>query len=104
MRLEGASLQECANRFGVSREYIRQITPPATAYARKRSSYETCVYPNLAQWLYENRYSYNAFAKLCATSYAIVFRALTGECDFRKALIDKILDATGMTYEEAFKK
>lgn len=103
MRLNGSSLKECADKFGVTREYIRQITPPVETCARRRSSYETCIYPNLKKWLYENRYSYSSFAKLLAVSAMSVYNALKGKVDPHKKLIDKILDATEMSYEEAFK-
>ena len=103
MRLNGASLKECADKFGVTSEYIRQITPPVETHARRRSSYDTCIYPNLSKWLYENRYSYNRFAKLLSVTPASVFNALTGKVEPSKKLLDKILDATEMSYEEAFK-
>lgn len=104
MRLDGATLQEVADALGVSREYIRQITPPVETHGRRRSSYDGCIFPNIANWLYDNRYSYNRFAKLVASNSMSVYRALVGQTDMPKKLIDKILDATGMTYEEAFAK
>lgn len=104
MRLEGASLQECADVFGVTREYVRQLTPPVETHAKRRSNYDSCIYPAIAEWLYENRYSYHAFAKLCATSIQPMYRALTGVTPLSKKLIDAILDSTGLTYEDAFKK
>lgn len=103
MRLNGASLEECAKKFGVSREYIRQITPPVETHARRRSNYETCIYPKIKEWLYQNRYSYSAFSKLLDYSTMSVYNALTGKVVPSKTLIDKILDATEMSYEEAFK-
>lgn len=102
MRLEGCSLQECAERFGVTREYIRQITPPIGNYARTRSKYDKCLYPRIADWLYENRFSYTRFCKMINVS-AVSGRAyLTGETRPTKDFIDAVLLATGMKYEEAF--
>lgn len=102
MRLDGCTLQEVANKFGVTREYIRQITPPVGNYGKKRSSYDSCVYPNIANWLYDNRYSYTRFAKYITISYRTLYSALTGSTMPSKSMIDSILAATGMTYEEAF--
>lgn len=104
MRLGGSSLQEVADKFGVSREYIRQITPPTGTLAQTRSSYEKCIYPNISSWLYENRYSYNRFSKLICCTCTSIYNALIGKTDPSKCLIDKILDATGMTYEVAFEQ
>lgn len=103
MRLEGATLRECAEKFGVSREYIRQITPPVETHPRRRSNYDGCIYPNIKEWLYQNRYSYCSFSKLLACTPMSVYNALMGKVSPNKKLIDKILDATGMSYEEAFK-
>lgn len=104
MRLEGATLQECADRFGVTRECIRKITPPVETHKRGRPAYKSCIYPNLRALLSENRYGYSDFAKLCVASEQAIFNALTGKVNPRKSTIDKILDATGMTYEEAFRR
>ncbi len=105
MRLEGASLQECADRFGVTRECIRQITPPVQARARSRGKcFEDCAFPNLAKWLCENRYSYNSFAKLACISPVSMKKALNGATSVTKRVIDRILEVTGMSYEVAFAK
>lgn len=103
MRLEGATLRECAEKFGVSREYIRQITPPVETHPRRRRAYDSCIYPNIKEWMYQNRYSYYAFSKILDCSPASVYNVLMGKSSPNKKLIDKILDATGMSYEEAFK-
>lgn len=103
MRLEGATLKECAEKFGVSREYIRQITPPVEIHPRRRSIYDSCIYPNIKEWMYQNEYSYYAFSKLLGCTPASVYNVLMGKSSPNKKLIDKILDATGMSYEEAFK-
>lgn len=104
MRLDGCSLQECADKFGVTREYIRQITPPIGNYAKKRSKYDKCLYPRIADWLYENRYSYTRFCKLLDVSPTCGRGYLTGEARPTKGFIDAVLLATGMSYEEAFSK
>lgn len=104
MRLDGASLREIAAKFGVSHEYIRKITPPIWINYRSRSTCEKCIYPNISSWLYENRYSYNRFSKLICYTCTSVYKALIGKIDPSKCLIDKILDATGMTYEVAFEQ
>lgn len=104
MRLEGASLQEIADAYGVTREYVRQLVPPVANQARRRSDYSSCIYPVIAKWLFENRVSYFAFSLLCGTAQMRMYNALTGRVSPTKDTIDRILDATGLTYEEAFRK
>lgn len=103
MRLYGATLKEVAEKFGVSREYIRKITPPVVLRGRRASTFESCVYPNLVNWLHENRYSCASFSNLCRLNFATISRALKGE-NASKKTIDAILNVTGMTYEVAFAK
>lgn len=101
MRLNGSSLQEIADKFGVSRQCIFQIVPTGTSY-RLSNNYESCIYPNIRRFLIENRYSYHRFADLCAVSLTCMHNALIGRVSPHKSTIDKILEVTGMTYEEAF--
>ena len=84
MRLEGATLQSIADHFEVSLEWIRQIVPPIEGKTWSLEGMRNrCVYPGIAQWLYENRW-------------------MNGVHKPNKPTIDKILKVTGMTYEQAF--
>lgn len=103
MRLDGASLQEIGDEFGVTREYIRQIIQEPERRARPRGELCGCIYPNIKAWAIRNRHPYSHIARLCGYSNTtVVWNALTGRSNPTKKVIDKILDATGMTYEEAF--
>lgn len=104
MRLNGASLQECADRFGVSRERIRQIIPGVGERSIRQEAYKSCIYPNISNFMYENQYNYHSISKMTGFAQVTVSDYLTGKKDMRKRFIDKILDITDMTYEEAFKK
>lgn len=104
MRKEGFSLQEIANEMGVTRERIRQITPAGIRAYRFSDSYERCIYPNITAWMRANRFSYTRFAEHLQLSPATLHHALTGKHLVSKFTIDAILAATGMSYEEAFKK
>ena len=103
MRLEGATLQEVADRFGVTREWIRALTPAPEKRGKKKRNHKNIIYPNINKFLYENRHSYSSFAKLIGMSGNAVYRALTGATSPTKKLIDRVLEATDMTYEEAFR-
>lgn len=102
MRLRGFTLQECADRFGVSRECIRQIVPDTSTRSHQRRHYDGCIFPNIANWLYENRYTYSRFGLACGTNCVSMRRYLIGEVNITRGVINRILDVTGMTYEEAF--
>lgn len=102
MCLDGATLQEAADRFGVTREYIRQIFNP-----RKRAPKEfSCIYPWLKNWIIEHGYSCPMFQDACGLpfSYNALLQKCKGMSDFTMREIKMILAFTGMTFEEAFGK
>lgn len=103
MRLEGATLQSIAVKFGVSKERIRQIVPPIDGKTWKFEDMQNrCVYPGIGQWLYEHRCTYTKLANLAGVPMATVSRWMNGVHKPNKDAIDKILKATGLTYEQAF--
>lgn len=103
MRLEGATLQSIADHFEVSLEWIRQIVPPIEGKTWSLEGMRNrCVYPGIAQWLYENRCTYAKLAELIGAPQASVSRWMNGVHKPNKPTIDKILKVTGMTYEQAF--
>lgn len=103
MRLEGATLQTIGDTFGVSKEYIRQIIPAIEERSwSTRSALNRCVYPNISQWLVENRCTYAKFSELIGAPDASVSRWMNGIHKLSKPTIDRILKVTGMTYEQAF--
>lgn len=50
----------------------------------------------------EHGHSYNSLGRFLDVAPSTVYRVLTGLCEPRKNLIDKLLAATGMKYEKAF--
>lgn len=108
MKLKGMSLEEIGQHFDVSRERIRQIIPASpdesrNQYrARQRRKYENVVFPVLAEWLHEHRYTFHRFAEEIGRSDQSLGRWLRGENEIPKSAIDAILKTTGLTYEEAF--
>ena len=102
MRLDGYTLQEIGDHFGLSRERIRAIlyqTTTASGIARKQY-----VYPNIAKWMIENKISPGLFSKKIGCSQAAVSNWMTGKRDPSYKFINLVLKETGMTYEEAFKR
>lgn len=98
MRLDGHTLQEIGDKFGVTREYIRQIV----GSCGKTRTIKNCVYPAIGEWFSEHGTSPYDLSEECGLSFRTLCNALTGKNDPSKKTIDKILSATGMTYEDAF--
>ena len=97
MRLEGMTLQSIADKFGVTREYIRQITP--LAGPSHRTGY---AFPNIAKWLHtEGIYNYE-FADMLGVSGATLGSWLLGKTEPSLYAIRKIIEVTGMPFEVAF--
>ena len=103
MRLDGYALQEIADKFGVSRQRIQQIIGPGSGHSVRRPN--PCMkYPNIGKWLIENKMTQCGLANKSGIASAYLSNILLGKINPGKKIIDKILLATGMTYEEAFKE
>lgn len=98
MLLNGHTMQEISDQFGVSKQRIQQLFPNA----EKRYEDDHCIYPNLAMWQRDNHVSIKTLAEHLGASSQQTVRWLRGEYFPTKKIIDKILALTGMTYEEAF--
>ena len=105
-REKGLSYREIAKMYGVSFQTV--------AFACGRSGYhfkpfteKSCVYPYLRKWLNDNSVSRNEFIRRmgcvpCGDAnmrYGAYFR---GECYPSKQTIDRMLQVTGLTYEQLF--
>lgn len=102
LRLEGNTLQEIADRFGITRERVRQILLSAEPRCSRIPELPNCIYPNLAKWLRDNRCSYSGFARKVGVKPSAIYNGLRGKTGIRKETIDKILRETKMSYEQAF--
>ena len=103
MRLEGNTIQEIANRFGVSKQYISK----ELRTERKKSNEKivnACIYPNIRKFLVQEQLTCRDFSGEFGLSYATLYNTLTGKAEPRKKTIDRILECTGLSYEEAFSK
>lgn len=104
MRLDGVSLQEIADKFCVSKQYIHQTLPAERLRSRRRHYLRKAAYPNLEAWMFKRGISNKDFSTMINVSIATVARLVSGKQGISKSTIDKILAVTGMTYEEAFAK
>lgn len=100
MRMEGKALQEIGDHFGVSREYIRQVLQ-FNVNGHKRGIADS-IYPNITKWALENNmsaYQLNNEIGLCRHVHAF-YAKLRGKTRFSVDDIRKIMDYTGMSFEE----
>ena len=71
----------------------------------KGSAVNSVVYPGIAAWLDRNNVTVCGLAKRMGCDYrmqACVYKALAGKTMPNLRMVLKLLDATGMTFEEAF--
>lgn len=104
MRLDGYTLQAIADKFGVTKQYVSMILPPMKQgyKATPSKTLEIIKYPNIEKWMRENQCNMKRLSDLTGMGVMRIRRGLCGEIDMHKSTIDKILEVTGMTYEEAF--
>lgn len=100
MWLDGVTIGEIAKKYGVSYQYIQQLFPGTGKDNGEK--YKSYIYPNIVKFLHENSVSLKELAERCNLSYVGLQAFLNGKRGGSKKTIDKILKATGMTYEEAF--
>ena len=101
MILDGRTLQEISNKFGVTKQRIAQLFPQPNK--KVDAAADSCVYPNMSRWMVENGVGFAALARGCNSTTPTIRYALTSGGSIRKDLIDALLNFTGLTYEEAFK-
>ena len=102
MRLDGFTYQEIAEKFGVSKQYINQMLQSAIG-ERRNKTLDKIVYPNIANWLKNNECSISEFAIRVGIKRSTLDSKLYGRNKFNSDEIKRILDVTGMKFEECLK-
>lgn len=103
MRNDGYTLQEIADKFGVSKQWVAQLIPTG-GYKMNPETLDKMVYPNIANWMRKNHYNMRKLVSETGLTLQTLRRMLIEGRDPRKYQIDKILKVTGLTYEVAFYK
>ena len=98
MRANGCTLQQVADKYGITRERVRQIL---LAYATPRKE-KVYAYPNISHWMEENGVTLSQLADNCKLSYNTVRGYLNGVRDPNFIFVQYILKETGMPFEVAF--
>lgn len=63
---------------------------------------DSCRYKNLVVWMAINRISMKKMAKMMNVGYVTFWYYITGKTEIKISAIRKILEITGMSFEEAF--
>lgn len=71
------------------------------AYKRRKHA---IIYPNIERYMIEHNLSMHDLAKMCGGTHVGIWKNLTGETTPRLNMCRRICDATGMSFEVAFKK
>lgn len=106
-RENGKSLKEIAEMYGVSTQAVSQATAKIKKGYFKHYTEENCIYPNLRNWLNDNKVTRNEFIRrmgmtLSPSNSCRLHHYFTGRNYPTKATIDKFIEITGLTYEEMF--
>lgn len=111
MRKAGMTYKAIADRYGVSRQYIQQVAPASVA-RKSHAEIETIPYKGIYQFLKENpRLSLVGFYRAITggayrNSTERVRNVIHGREDCRLSIteIRRLLEITGMTFDELFEK
>lgn len=101
--MEGESIENITRDTGISEEQLRSALN-ARLNARKgpAAKSDSMVFPNLAKLIRDGHVSMRRLATESKMSPANMYQLLIGVHEPRLRTIEKILAATGMTFEEAF--
>ena len=61
-----------------------------------------CIFPGLGTWMHMNGWGIKELAAHTGIAYQTIRSNLTGKHEFGMYAIDRVLEATGLTYEQAF--
>lgn len=108
-RESGKSVTEIAKIYGVSYQAVAQAVAKRGIGHFKHYTEENCIYPNFRKWLNDNKVTRSEFSRRIgippsATNNRRISQYFIGCTDPRKSTVDKMLEITGMTYEELFKE
>ena len=102
MRLDGYTLQEIGDKYGLTRERIRQMFASITTESGiSRKNY---IYPNISDRMIDNNVSQYDLCKKLGCTQTTISSYLTGRKHPSFAFINLMLELTKMPYEVAFSK
>ena len=105
MRLNGYTLQEIGDKYGLTRERIRQMFASITTKSGiSRKSYKNYIYPNISDWMIDNNVKQSDLSKKLGCAQVTISSYLTGKNPPSFAFINLMLELTKRPYEVVFSK
>lgn len=114
MRLDGHSLQEIGNKFGITRQRVQRIVGNYSADQRRAASYRTglkrVIYPAIRNWILDHEMNLNQFCMGVSDSSGLspdtIRSAMTRgqKAGPRLFTVRAILNYTGLKFEQAFEE
>lgn len=107
MRSDGCTLQQIADKYGCSRQFVQQSILNFKSRKGKINeiSLRECIYPNLKKWMVENGITLTELSEIIglnsASTNSITSR-LIGTNDFKISEVKTILEESGKTFEYMF--
>lgn len=106
-REAGMKIKDIAAKHGVSFQRVQSVVGRYSPTHFQYVETSGCIYPNLRRWMNDNKVSRSELLRRMGfEAYPENSRRLlafmTGKYTVRKPYIDRLLRATGMTYETLF--
>ena len=103
-RDKGKTYREIAEMYGVTYQAVAICCGRSKDGKFRAWTKDRCIYPNLRNWMNENRVSLKEFVrrmdKTSGKSEAVLRSYLNGTTYPPKKTIDLMLEVTGLTYEQ----
>lgn len=103
MRMEGYTLREIGEKYGITRERVRQILMYSID-KREVKARKVYVYPEIKNWMEENRIRQEDIGKDLGYSQQSVSYILNGRREPNLEFIKYICDKTGLDVNTAFRR
>lgn len=108
MHEKGMSYTDIGKEFGLSRQRVFQLIGGKDKTHYQGIKPENCVYEEIRKFLIENRMSIAEFSRRVygdnQPKHKLRLSSALKGSNTSKMVIDGILDVTGLTYEQAFKR
>lgn len=109
LRDKGYTHREIAILYDISEQRVVWWLGKGDERYFKPITEKQCVFVGIRDWLNQNKVSITEFVRRVYGVYHTerrksLLKHLTKKFDMKKQMIDRVLEITGLTYEEAFKE
>lgn len=106
-REKGMTYREIAEKYGVSKQVVGIACSKSDPNYFRYITRKQCIYVGLRDWMNDNKVSGMALVRMLGynaepSEYSRISAYLKGRSSPKKHIIDKLLEVTGLPYEELF--